>query len=238
MIVENAHLIYPAIGTVAYLSWPKDMRLSPKPLYYLSVIHNSALILFSAYTFLSISSILWKEGIVFQKNYYFGNTNTNFDSVMYYFYLSKYWEYLDTFLIYLKGKKPMFLQSYHHVGAAIFWHLCYYNKVDAVWIPSLFNSFVHTVMYSYYLSTLVQWNGLRKLKPYITSLQLTQFFVCNGTTLYFYKPPVETQFNYTIICGFVAYTFGLIVLFGQFFWNSYCKKSSTLKKMETNLHKP
>jgi len=142
---------------------------------------------------------------------------------------------LDTFLIYLKGKKPIFLQTYHHIGAVIFWHLCYYNKVDAVWIPSLFNSLVHTVMYSYYLSTLLQWNGLRRFKPYITTMQLVQFFVGNSLCLYFYKPPVETQLNYNIICGFVAYACGLIILFGQFFLNSYYNKptiNSAVKKIE------
>jgi hypothetical protein len=234
-VIEHSHLIYPTVGTIAYLSWPKTWRLSPTILHPLSVIHNSALILFSAYTFYSISSILWTEGIVFQKNYYFGNPKTNFDQVIYLFYLSKYWEYFDTFMIYLKGKKPMFLQTYHHIGAAIFWHLCYYNKVDAVWIPSLFNSFVHTVMYSYYLSTLLRWNGLRKLKPYITTMQLVQFFVGNSLCLYFYKPPVETQLNYNIICGFVAYACGLIILFGQFFLNSYYKKptiNSAVNKLE------
>jgi hypothetical protein len=66
-------------------------------------------------------------------------------------------------------------------------------------------------------------------------MQLVQFFIANGSCLYFYKPPVETDFNYKIICGFVAYTCGLIILFGQFFWNSYLKKptiKSAVKKIE------
>jgi hypothetical protein len=58
---------------------------------------------------------------------------------------------MDTFLLYLHGKTPIFLQKYHHIGAVISWHLVYVYKVDAIWLPSLANSFVHTVMYSYYL---------------------------------------------------------------------------------------
>ena len=31
------------------------------------------------------------------------------------FYISKYYEFIDTWIILLKGRKPMFLQVYHHV---------------------------------------------------------------------------------------------------------------------------
>jgi hypothetical protein len=35
------------------------------------------------------------------------------------FYLSKYYEVIDTLILLLKGRKPSFLQSYHHAGAIL-----------------------------------------------------------------------------------------------------------------------
>jgi hypothetical protein len=32
------------------------------------------------------------------------------------FYISKYYEFLDTWVLVMKGKAPSFLQIYHHVG--------------------------------------------------------------------------------------------------------------------------
>ena len=35
------------------------------------------------------------------------------------FYFSKYYEYLDTWLVRAKGRQPIYLQKYHHIGAAM-----------------------------------------------------------------------------------------------------------------------
>jgi len=79
-------------------------------------------------------------------------------------------------------------------------------------------------MYSYYLGCLLKINQVRFIKQYITSLQLTQFFV-SYVLLYLYKPPIESWFNYFIMISFAFYAFGLIVLFGKFYYDTYiCKK--------------
>ena len=78
-------------------------------------------------------------------------------------------------------------------------------------------------MYLYYLGCLLKINQVKFIKRYITSLQLTQFFL-SYTVLYLYKPPIETWFNYYIIMFSVLYVFGLIVLFGKFYYDTYiCK---------------
>jgi len=212
--------VTPLLSIAGYLAYPKQLRINSALLHFLSVIHNAFLVMFSSWTFISLAQLVYDEGIVFESNYYF--KNPQFDTIIYYFYISKYYEFFDTFLLYLNGKNPIFLQKYHHIGAVICWHLHYVYKVDCVLFPSLVNSFVHTIMYSYYLGCLLKINQVRVIKQYITSIQLIQLFI-NFSCLYFYAPPVETDFNYFLIKVFGAYASVLIILFSQFYYSNYIK---------------
>jgi hypothetical protein len=188
----------------------------------MSIIYNFLLVLFSGWTFISLSQILYQDGIIFEKTYYF--SIPQFNKIMFYFYLSKYIEFIDTFILYLNDKKPIFLHKYHHIGAVICWHLLYVYKVDCIWIPTFVNSFVHTIMYSYYLGCLLKMNQIRFIKQYITTLQLIQLTIPVVLSLYFYYPPVENIFNYFLIKVFVGYVVILVVLFSQFYYKEYIKK--------------
>ena len=225
MIYEMFYHLAPVIGIAGYLSYPKDLRIDATFLHCFSIIHNTFLVSFSAWTFLSLSKILWERGILFEYQYYF--RDPTFDTVICLFYLSKYYEFFDTFLLYLNGKTPLFLQKYHHVGAVLSWHISYVYKVDMVWTVTLLNSFVHTVMYSYYLCCLLKIN-VRFLKQYITSMQLCQFFVLYGN-LYFYYPPVEYWFNYGVIVFFALYGIGVIYLFSEFYYQNYLQNRAFQK---------
>jgi hypothetical protein len=127
---------------------------------------------------------------------------------------------MDTFLLYLHQKKPILLQKYHHIGAVLTWHFGYYYKVDALMAATIYNSFIHTIMYSYYLSTQLKIQSVKLIKKYITFMQLLQFFV-QFSNLYFYMPPVENWLNYTIIILSDAYVFGLVILFSIFYYKNY-----------------
>ena len=218
--------ITPVVAITCYLAYPKNLRINLSLLYKLSVVHNTLLVMFSAWTFASLANILYNDGIVFKSNYYF--QNPQFDTIIYWFYISKYYEFADTFLLYLNGKTPIFLQKYHHVGAVISWHLMYQYKADMVWMATLLNSGVHTIMYSYYLGCLLKINQVRCIKKYITSIQLCQFFILY-VNLYFYYPPIESWFNYGIIIFFAAYGIGIIGLFGRFYYDTYVVKERLVK---------
>ena len=206
------------LAIASYVAYPKQFRINPTLLYNLSVIHNGVLVVFSSWTFLSLSQILYNDGIVFQSNYYF--QNQRFDSIIYWFYISKYYEFFDTFLLYLNGKTPIFLQKYHHIGAVICWHLCSVYKVEGIWMATILNSFVHTIMYSYYLGCLLKINKVRFIKKYITSLQLCQL-IPQPVCLYLYN----NDENYNILLFFTFYTVGLVMLFGRFYYLNYIKKA-------------
>jgi len=226
----SSHHIIPIAAILGYVNYPSHLRINENVLYVSSIIHNAGLVAFSGYTFFSLSKILYEKGIVFQSNYYF--QNPTFDNLMFYFYLSKYYEFLDTFLICLKGKKPIFLQKYHHIGAVISWHIMYYYKVDALWTATFLNSFVHTIMYTYYLGTILKISQVKFIKRYITTLQLCQFFALY-LNYYFYMPPIETTINYFIINIFAMYGIGIIYLFAEFYYKEYMKKNTTPQIKDT-----
>jgi hypothetical protein len=64
------------------------------------------------------------------------------------FYLSKFYEVLDTFIILAKGKPSSTLQTYHHAGAMLcMWAGMRYMS-SPIWIFVLVNSFIHAMMVS------------------------------------------------------------------------------------------
>jgi len=213
------HLFFPIIAIVGYILYPTQLRINPTALYCVSIVHNSALVAFSAWTVMALSRIILHEGIVFESSNYF--ENKKFDKIIYYFYLSKYYEFFDTFLLYLNGKSPIFLQKYHHIGAVLCWHLTYVYKMDCVWIPTCFNAFVHTIMYSYYLGCLLKIERVRFIKKYITGLQLSQLVAIMSSN-YLYK---ESGTKQTIVWMFNFYNIGLIFLFGKFYYENYVEKN-------------
>lgn len=92
---------------------------------------------------------LWNQGLA-----YFG----------WIFYLSKFYEVLDTAIILAKGKKSSTLQTYHHAGAMMCMWAGIRYVASPIWIFALVNSGIHALMVcppaaclsrSYYLTALV-----------------------------------------------------------------------------------
>ena len=78
---------------------------------------------------------IWNEGLAF-----FG----------WLFYLSKFYEVVDTLIILAKGKRSTFLQTYHHAGAMFgMWAGIRYMS-PPIWMFVTFNSGIHMLMVSTY----------------------------------------------------------------------------------------
>ncbi|CCU80438.1 fatty acid elongase [Blumeria hordei DH14] len=93
------------------------------------------------------------------------------------FYLSKFYEVLDTFIIIVKGKQSGTLQTYHHAGAMFsMWAGIRYMS-PPIWMFVFVNSAIHTIMYTYFTITGIGIKVPRVLKQGITTLQITQFVV-------------------------------------------------------------
>lgn len=93
----------------------------------------------------------------------------------YVYYLSKFYELLDTVIQMVKGRRPpsFFLHVYHHaVVLYMSWGWLEY-RMSLMWGGLLFNTLVHTVMYYYYY---LKACGVSPWwKRYVTSFQILQF---------------------------------------------------------------
>ena len=65
------------------------------------------------------------------------------------FYLSKFYEVVDTMIALLKGKRATTLQTFHHFGAMFaMWSGIRYMSAP-IWMFVIINSFIHTLMVSW-----------------------------------------------------------------------------------------
>jgi len=64
------------------------------------------------------------------------------------FYISKFYEVVDTFIILAKGKKSSFLQTYHHAGAMMSMWAGIRYMAAPIWMFVMVNSALHSVMVS------------------------------------------------------------------------------------------
>jgi hypothetical protein len=219
--------VYPLLGSLCYIFFPKWLLqdISPNIIKNYAIMHNACLQLFSVYVASSLLYALYKYGIVTERNYYF--QHKHIDNVIFYFYLSKYYEYVDTLILYAKNKQPIFLQKFHHLGAVVVWHLGYVNKCEGMLFVCLWNSVVHSMMYLYYLLALLKID-VYKYRIYITSLQIGQLF--SGSILlpyYFYT--IESSQNKTVIIIFDVYIVCLLYLFSEFMVKNYLLKNNKIK---------
>ena len=218
-------MIIPSIATWMYLdlpAWKRKLEDIPKSIQFrFAFVHNLLLSAFSGYIFYELSKIvLITDGFIFTHDYFFERPWV--DTMMLIVYVSKYYEFMDTVLLYAAGKTPIFLQKFHHVGAVIVWHLAYVYKCDFIMYVSWLNCGIHTIMYAYYLCSMFMKKIPRMIKQSITTLQIGQ--LATGVIIlppgYYYT---ETPRNYRILMVFSAYVVALLWLFGQFMAKTYAK---------------
>ena len=105
---------------------------------------------------------LWNEGLAF-----YG----------WIFYLSKFYEVIDTLIILAKGKLSSTLQTYHHAGAMMcMWAGMRYMSAP-IWMFVFVNSGIHAMMYTYYTVTSFNIRVPIFIKRSLTTMQITQFLV-------------------------------------------------------------
>ncbi|MCJ1309328.1 hypothetical protein MMC25_002987 [Agyrium rufum] len=116
------------------------------------------------------------------------------------FYLSKFYEVLDTVILLVKGKKSSILQTYHHAGAMIgMWAGIRYMS-PPIWMFVLLNSGIHTAMYTYYTVSALEIRVRPALKQALTSAQIVQIVFGTSYALAHlfvsYQIPVDTPYRF------------------------------------------
>jgi hypothetical protein len=141
------------------------------------------------------------------------------------FYLSKYYEWIDTWILVLKKGRggASFLQTYHHAGIV----LAMYGGVAShsswlAWVV-LLNSVIHTVMYLYFF--------VKTLKPslhvpaaqYLTQAQMLQFVIGIVGTLgvLWMGDRCDTHSSRASLVLLQVYGWGLLALFAAFHRRKY-----------------
>ncbi|KAI4092498.1 MAG: hypothetical protein L6R37_007556 [Teloschistes peruensis] len=126
---------------------------------------------------------LWNEGLAF-----YG----------WLFYLSKFYEVVDTFIVLAKGKNTSFLQTFHHAGAMFCTWAGIRFMSPPIWMFVIVNSGIHTLMYTYYTLNHLGIHVSQRLKSTLTRLQIAQFvFGASYAIAHLfiaYDIPVETPY--------------------------------------------
>ncbi|KAJ1823344.1 hypothetical protein GGH91_003264 [Coemansia sp. RSA 2671] len=204
-----------------------------EPMTMVVFFHNAILAAYSAWAFRSVFPLFARN--IAAKGWHCGLCdldgavwNGGLFVHMYLFYLSKFYELIDTAIIIAKGRKASLLQIYHHAGVILTsYYGCYYASSATVFLVWE-NTGVHTIMYLYYALTAI---GISPPgKQYLTSLQIFQFlFGQSFIIFYLLKPACQTASQRTWLWIMTAYLLPLIYLFVQFFSKTY-KKDAKPKK--------
>lgn len=143
------------------------------------------------------------------------------------FYLSKYWELLDSYILIIKGRNPSFLQIYHHAVTVVVAYALTASHSPMSYVFVGLNSTVHTVMYAYYALTTC---GIRMSgKSAITTMQIIQFVIgCSMAAPIFWmrNGKCASFANKVAVGASIAHALYLIVLFTRFYVETY-KKAKT-----------
>ncbi|KAL6720479.1 hypothetical protein ACLMJK_002402 [Lecanora helva] len=116
------------------------------------------------------------------------------------FYMSKFYEVLDTAIILAKGKRSGGLQTYHHAGAM----LCMWAGIrfmsPPIWMFVFINSGLHTLMYTYYTLAALTIQVPKSMKKLLTRLQIAQIVIgCTYALAHLfvsYDIPIELPYTY------------------------------------------
>lgn len=141
----------------------------------------------------------------------------------YVFWLSKWWELLDSVFIALRRSKPLtFLHVFHHAVMIFVPYVWMMSRCNWIVLVALYNASVHVLMYGYFVAV-----GLGHrcawLRPYITLIQITQFI----TAFVFLCAQFAVQTFGHRICAaspwVVNMTFALNIVFLALFTHFYLR---------------
>eukprot|EP00523_Entomoneis_sp_CCMP467_P003367 CAMPEP_0168752464 /NCGR_PEP_ID=MMETSP0724-20121128/18400_1 /TAXON_ID=265536 /ORGANISM="Amphiprora sp., Strain CCMP467" /LENGTH=284 /DNA_ID=CAMNT_0008800715 /DNA_START=86 /DNA_END=940 /DNA_ORIENTATION=- len=142
------------------------------------------------------------------------------------FYLSKYYEFVDSWVLVLKGKTPSFLQVYHHTGICFCMWIGTLSQSSWLIYVVLLNSVIHTLMYTYFLIKTISPSTEIKQAKYLTRAQIGQFFtgiICSFAILFLGDSCNSAGSRLGLWC-MQFYGYGLVALFASFAKKKYSSK--------------
>jgi len=169
--------------------------------------------------------------------------------IIHIFYCSKVLEFNDTIIMCLKKNfhQISFLHVYHHASIfAIWWIVTYFAPGGESYFSAGLNSFIHVLMYGYYLwSTFAKktpegvrpkWNEPGYYKKYVTSLQMLQFtcmFIQSNYDLFIVK---DNKYPKWIAWILFVYMLTMLGLFANFFIKAYGAEGKKKQEKRVNVN--
>jgi len=199
----------------------------------LAIVHNLFLSALSLVMFLGIFVPIAKD-LIPEGFYSLCCKPLDYGSIQftyYVFYLSKIYEFIDTFIQVLRKKKLMFLHVYHHFITLWLVWINLNDDTGVQWADISFNCFVHIVMYYYYFQT--ELGNSPWWKKYITTIQIIQFVLDMTFHIawHFYdwvNIPCAGTFRTSMLSNLVILSF--LGLFIHFYIQSYKRKPQSKPK--------
>jgi len=188
----------------------------------IQLVYNLAQCILCAYMIYITVMEFIKEGYSFSCNTY-DPKRTGMARATWLFYLSKIFDFCDTFFIVARKKwrQLSFLHVYHHLSIfLVYWMDTLAGYDGEIYLTIILNGFVHLVMYSYYFMSTLGYNAW--WKNYITLLQLFQFVLMNVQAIWDLAHGCPYPRNITWF--YLFYIISLFALFMNFYIRTYSKK--------------
>ncbi|KYR02659.1 GNS1/SUR4 family protein [Tieghemostelium lacteum] len=149
----------------------------------------------------------------------------------YLYFISKFYEFIDTFIIVLRKKPLIFLHIWHHFIVVIIVWTWFGEGIAYGTVGLLANTLVHVFMYYYYFRTALNPNIRIWWKSYLTSGQIFQFSISFVLAIPFVVQDLFVDPNTGIIghncTGYSSFIFTMInnliflILFVNFYQGAY-----------------
>jgi len=223
--IALAYVLFVIIGSTVMKS------LNPIDPYPLKFVYNVSQIMLCAYMTIEAFMMAYRSGYHILPCNKFDTENPPLANLLWLFYVSKIWDFWDTIFIVLgkKWKQLSFLHVYHHTTIFLFYWVNVHVLYDGdIYLTILLNGFIHTVMYTYYFicmhtkdpktgkSLPIWW------KSSLTMMQMIQFVTMMSQATYLMIGQCE-EVSIRVTSIYLIYIFSLLLLFAQFYVNSYKK---------------
>lgn len=158
--------------------------------------------------------------------------------VTYLYYINKIIDLLDTIFFVLRksNKQITFLHVYHHAMMiyTIYWVSRFYGCGGQFSVLALLNTFVHTVMYLYYLLSALneELKGSLWWKKYITLIQIIQFLILliHSTWMLIFRR--DWKFPHSLQYMMFFQAFLMMIMFSKFYITNYLRPKSPKEQIK------
>lgn len=214
----------------------KAVELDP-----LMIVYNVAMVGLSLYTFLELFlstralNFTYTCDLVDYEDR--SEAGMRLASAIWLYFFSKVIEFLDTFFFIIRKKNDQitFLHVYHHSTMVFLWWIgTRWYAGGSSFFSAMINSFIHVVMYTYYLLSAFG-PSMRKYlwwKKYLTAMQLVQFLIILvhvSQSLY-----AGCAYDYRPQWALFFYLLSHIALFSNFYRHRYIEPKRTSDDVKTS----